>query len=91
MAHDRLLAQEVTATDSRSTSSGAALETRYTGDHSACYTRQMWILAAAAMGVLALGAAVWALVSRRGTDPAEGLSVSQAWIVSQRASKDSSE
>ena len=56
-----------------------------------CYTRHMWILAAAAVGVLALGAAVRALVRRRGTDPVEGLSVSQGWIVSQRGIKDLSE
>jgi hypothetical protein len=39
-------------------------------------------------GVLIVGIAVKMLLSRKRPDPAEGLSVSQGWIVSQRGTSD---
>jgi hypothetical protein len=55
------------------------------------YTLSMWVVGAAAVGVLVAAAALRALLKRGGTNPAEGLSVSQGWIVSQRGNSDSSQ
>ena len=51
----------------------------------------MWVVGAVVLGVVVVGIALGILLRHRRTNPMDGLSVSQSWIVAQRGNTDNLE